>query len=198
LAISEEESDDSSTYLRGGSATSTFAFSCILHESKIKTIQSGRIYLDFTVPVQHGHIRVGEIQVKLHVDKTEVGTYEYQITDDVSLLSSHTFNITEDNLNIISDYLTSKGYLPNIWVSVMFSIDYASNDSGKGGGSGNLTQMYISLTYEESTGLFIYHKVGSSWKQAQSAYRKQNGAWAEITEEECKTILQSSFIIQNK
>ena len=40
----------------------------------------------------------------------------------------------------------------------------------------------------------IHTKQNGTWLQAQAAYQKQNGVWVEITEDECKSILQSNLI----
>lgn len=55
-----------------------------------------------------------------------------------------------------------------------------------------ISQIYLECEY--TTGLNIHHRVSGTWIQAQKVYQKRNGAWAEITEDECKAILQSNII----
>lgn len=48
--------------------------------------------------------------------------------------------------------------------------------------------------YEERAGMNLYHKKGGAWKQTQTAYEKRSGVWIEITEDECREILQNNFL----
>lgn len=58
-----------------------------------------------------------------------------------------------------------------------------------------VTQLYVALECEYTSGLPIHTKQNDTWLQPQKAYQKQSGTWVEITEDECKTILQSKFIL---
>lgn len=56
-----------------------------------------------------------------------------------------------------------------------------------------ITQIYLVLHYENK--LNIYSKNNEAWEQATAAYKKQNGAWISIIEEEAQTILSSKLVI---
>lgn len=187
LAISEEASDDDETYLKG-SGESVFAFSGVVPE-KLRSIKTANIYLDFTSgPYVHGGCE-RNIQVKLYVNESEVHTYE--IIDNKTV-TWESISITDEDIGIINEFIISKGVMPAIWLSVDFDIDFMSASNGKGGGYSNLTQMSISLFYQQNIG--IYDKVGGEQRPATAAYQKINGTWSEISEDEAKTILKNNTI----
>ena len=66
----------------------------------------------------------------------------------------------------------------------------AQNDSSKSSDS-DISQIYVEIDYE--SGLNIHRKVDGEWRQAQIAYQKINGAWAEISEKLLKSILAASL-----
>ena len=59
-----------------------------------------------------------------------------------------------------------------------------------------LSQFYIEIEYTEILNMGIRKKVGGAVKAATAAYRKTNGSWTEITEEEAKDILKNNIITQ--
>lgn len=196
LAISEEVSDDTATYLQAtySSDTSTFVLSGAVPEKPFN-IQSGNIYLAFTSPLQYGKVQVS-LLAKLYIEGVEVGTFSDEANYDY--FTSFSSNINDEIIRIINEHIATNKTFPNIQVSVKFWIKFESNESGKGGGSGDLTQMYISLSYDEVSGLPIHTKSNGTWVQAQKAYQKQNSTWVELTEDECKSIFQSSLIIKSE
>lgn len=200
LAISEEVSDGETTYLAGnGTATlnktSTFAFSGIVPSTPI-ILQEGGICLDFTVPTTHGGASQTNVFVNFYIEGVEVGSYSEQYSigaGNAKIIDSAYYILTDEAIEIINNHLTVNKSLPDIQVSVRFYMDYSTNSKGSGGGVGNLTQMYVELSYDEV--LSIYTKSNGTWQQARKAYQKQSGVWVETSETECKDYLSSHLII---
>lgn len=97
-------------------------------------------------------------------------------------------------VGLINDFILTHGTLPDINIIVTsLTFDYTSGNKARSVNSG-ITQVYVAINYEEIPGIGVYKKVGEQWKEATAAYHKVGGAWVEITEEECKSILQNNTI----
>lgn len=99
-----------------------------------------------------------------------------------------------DVVSAINSYISQYNTFPAVTLTLTTNVILGAED--KQGADINITQVYLELSYEEQTGAGIHMKIGGGWKEATQAYRKVNGAWVEITADECKTILQNSFCIR--
>lgn len=95
----------------------------------------------------------------------------------------------------VNSFVKANKVLPEIQLSLTTTAE-SEGPSGKAGnpGGADITQAYLEIIYEDDVGIGVLHKVGDTWKQAQTAYVKRSGAWVEISEEECKTLLSTSFV----
>lgn len=59
-----------------------------------------------------------------------------------------------------------------------------------------VTQVYLEVIYEDSLGIGVIKKIDNVWTAAIAAYQKHSGAWGEISEDDCKSILASSLVIR--
>lgn len=119
--------------------------------------------------------------------------YVYSKTDTTN--TSYTTATTEDLCEEINAYISANGMLPNIELN--FEMEVAKNGSKKQGYS-RISQAYVVLECEYDAGFKMHHKVNNVWRHAMSAYQKQNGAWVEITEDECRHILSSNLVVRYK
>lgn len=187
LAISEEISDNSSTYISGRNGEgSIFELSGNI-PSECKAIKGGIIYLDFTKVYIAGNQAFSEATIKLYVNEKELGSYYSDSVDNYV-----SFVLTQEDIISINQNISSAGVFPKIWVYVKFDIFYETTSDGKGGGEGNLTQLYIEFEYTENKGFF--KRINGKYLPARVLYQKNNGTWAEITEDETKTILKNNTI----
>lgn len=104
-------------------------------------------------------------------------------------------------IDAINSYRKTSGNMPEIQISLnTYAKGYCNTTTGDNTGSKTttgecdtkLSQVYLEAVYEDDKGINVYRNEGGTWKQAQVAYEKRNGVWVEITEEECKSILQSA------
>lgn len=193
LAISEEVSDGTSTYLTTSNTDSligpsTFGFSGNKPEG-CDSITNFTLVVDYFLSISQGTFVSKEVSGIIYFGETEIA--EYSCSSSVSSMDILSVSLV-DVTSSINEYIKNNGSFPDIRASVEFAGDVDSNDSGKSTHNHYLTQMYIVVEFE-TDGLNIYHKANGAWTQAQAAYQKQNGVWVEITEDECKNILSGSF-----
>ena len=197
LLINEEESDTSSTYIAASSLnkdgnleyfSSEFSLSGIIPEGRfqIENITACMVAKLGSVTTSNSELSITANGVTSTFG-CDAGTQ--------SAWTSATAIVTDTALlDAINDYISNNDSFPNITLTINTSIaEEADNNDGKNsGGDISITQVYLELTY--SLGLNIHTKSNGVWLQAQAAYQKQNGAWVEITEDECKNILQSNLL----
>lgn len=96
----------------------------------------------------------------------------------------------DDFVKAINRYYTENNIMPELRAHLLTSVS-AVEDKYSSANQARITQAYATVIYETSSSanMNIYYKVNGVWKQAIKAYQKQSGSWVEITEEECKTIL---------
>lgn len=198
LLINEEVSDENSTYIVAESdhfartVTSVFKMAGTVPNEKIKVT----------------NISVG-VSSKSYTGN--VGSHTCEITiNGVSSISQFQPGATlgsefktsslscDDLLDVVNTYIATNGIggFPDVIATIMS--DFPDYESPKGTYPGvYVSQVYMEVTYTTDFALNIHRKMDGAWKQAQSAYQKTNGAWTEISEDECKSILQNSFIINN-
>lgn len=119
------------------------------------------------------------------------GAVVYEITDATEMPFKAFYADLPNLANHVAAFVKQNGRMPAINVTIRTT----NVKTGSGGTTCNyISQVYLEFTY--STGLNLYHKEGGTWKQAQAAYQKKNGAWVEITEDECKAVLQSGLVLK--
>ena len=191
--ISEEVADDDSTYLKGAVSIAS---------GKRESLSSFRMSLSSPAKID----RVTKVTVterisgsKYFEDGQVYGEYftlsingtalqEYQIAKSLPTgYANYTLSVPAA-VTPINNYIEDNISLPEITISLR---------TYYGGGSksfySNITQVYITIEYEYSEDIGVYHKVGGAWKPATAAYKKVNGTWTEITGDECKAYLKEQF-----
>lgn len=207
LAISEEVSDGTSTYIGvttspDGEVSYSSSFKMALNqEARITKILSAKFGFagDVNAPAQ-GDISTCSCTVTISGETVFLGELKEKYLADTSNTTDTLTNADMSNLaTAINNYISANGTgcIPEIRIDIT---NTSAQDNGtKALGKSYVTQVYIVLEceYEEElTGLNIYHKVGGTWKQAQAAYQKKSGAWVETTEDECKAVLQSGLVLK--
>lgn len=182
LLISEEESDYSSTCIStSDTAASTFRLSGAGQAFKHRVTS---IYI-------HGDEYVsgngGTNYYQLDINGLLTGEIEQNPT-----ASKHTITLSvPEAVEIINSYVSINRCLPAINISIRSIADTSGEKSTTS--KVGVSQVYLGISYEEVLGINVHKKVDGAWKEAQAAYQKVNGSWVEITEDEAKSILQSSF-----
>ena len=192
LLINEEESDGESTAIRCSSIipapTSKFMLENKSELSSQKIFITSVMIHGTSVPASMSY--EGSLNYfSLEIDGTQTPETSVYNTGKNDYISVQDNNAAE----LINDYIYKNKKMPNINIIVKsVQAEVTSGDKVRMMDSG-VSQLYVLLTYE-TTDIGIHRKVGGEYKAATSAYRKTNGSWVGITEEECKTILQNSFI----
>lgn len=193
LAVNEETCDEDATYLEM-SATSV---------DSVHYYNNVTFLLDGNVPT--GKFKVDSVVIKVWGyigEETSSGfaTFWALYDDNVMRLgSSMSFGGTPgfreitlyDLAGAINDYIELNGSMPNLKLKMNMDTTAGSSKAPKDA-LFRVSQVFLEIEY--TTGYSINHKVNGEWKATTAAYQKQNGAWVEITEDECKSILSGSFI----
>ena len=99
-------------------------------------------------------------------------------------------------ITAINSYYEMHGVMPEIQVSITTAAEGTQNSSkGNSDGIVRVSQIYLEAVYEDFPCLNIYYKRSNGWTQIQTAYKKQDGSWVEITEDECRDILQNNLLL---
>jgi hypothetical protein len=101
-----------------------------------------------------------------------------------------------DVISAINSYISQYGTFPAVTLTLTTNIILGAEEKKEA--NNKITQVYLELSYEEQTGTGIHMKIGGGWKEATQAFKKVNGAWVEITADECKTILRNSEFVIGK
>ena len=117
------------------------------------------------------------------------GTNEVYVTKDDCNLFPESYVVQE-----VISYAKANKVLPEIRLSLRTDVTSLGSSQKSGStASAYITQAYLEIIYEDALSIGVSHKVDGEWKQAQSAYQKQNSVWVEITEDECKNLLSNSL-----
>lgn len=205
LAISEEISDGTSTYIGVTSApdsaltfASNFAMSPVsLGDQKVAKILTATLRYDGYVYVGNDGTAYCNCSVKVSNDDAFSASDKEQKTATggqggrTNTLSNADM---PDVANSITSHLVASGELPSVTA-------YIENYTDKDNGTKYVRQSYVSQLAIElicefpPTDIGIYHKTNGAWLAATAAYRKRNGAWVEITADECKSVLVNSLCL---
>lgn len=199
LAINEEVSDDSSTYIGVYQVTTDSAYTSVFKLS-LNEIPEIINILSATF-IFNGYVKGYEVEG----NNTNAYCYctvkinEQQIFTGYTTAGQHNEDsLTDadmpDLVSVLNNHIKNSGIenIPDVTIEISTEVENAG--SGKQAASSYVSQIAIALECEYAEGLNINHKVNGEWKAATAAYQKQNGAWIEITEDECKSILSGSFI----
>lgn len=198
LAICEEVSDGKATYIGVSDATSDFSYTSNFKLSldgdyKIKNVLSATFKFSGGVSGYYieGNEAIAKCECTVLFNGVEVFS-DYDVSGDYSTHTGLTDADMSDLTAAFNSYIGQNGAetIPEITVTIL-------NSFQKGSSKGTLysytSQVAIKLECEYEAGLNIHHKLNGTWLQAQAAYQKQNGAWVEITEDACKSLLSNSL-----
>lgn len=191
LLINEEVSDEDATYIRSpdtqtGVSTSKFKLSNTSQlPGKRFVVNSVNIAGDTYTSYLNG---TNKNEFILEIDGTETAL--------VATTTNKTFDISvTDAITLINEAVAQNGILPDINITVIsYDSLYIDGTKERNVASG-VSQVYVAINYEEILDIGVHKKVNGEWVAATAAYQKQSGAWVEITEDECKAILQSHPIV---
>ena len=201
LAISEEVSDGTATYIgaydpdNAVEYASSFRMS-LVDGAEIKSVLSAKLgFAGSCFRAGSNSYNRAECDCSVFVSGESVFTGSY-----VSRNNAEGTQVIEDGLTnadmpdlvtAINGFLSSSGsaVLPDVTIDISNSINATD---GKNTATSYVTQIYIELECEYASGFNIHRKASGSWAQVQAAYQKRDGAWVEITEDECRAILQGN------
>lgn len=114
--------------------------------------------------------------------------------------------LPDEDVQTLNTWLSKagKGNFPEFSVFVYTINGYNEEKEGGSGDSHDkytysevrLSQLYLEIEYEEVLSIGVHKKVGGEYKAAIGAYRKVDGAWVELTEEEAKSVLKNNTLIR--
>lgn len=191
--INEEVSDEATTYIISSKTQSSHDVASIFEMSGITpnnkfNITKATIYIsawcatssDNTVIEAHsrGNVVVGENTASFSISFADFGSFGewLELYCDI-----------DDLVQIINDYIEINGTFPAITLEYSTGNTLENNSKSLSVGT---SQIYIELEYSTDIGVHIKSK--GTWLSATQAFQKVNGAWVEITEDECKSILQGN------
>ncbi|MBR3806666.1 MAG: hypothetical protein IKJ13_07555 [Clostridia bacterium] len=196
MAISEEVSDGSATYIGVLDASDSGGGSSIFELTRVETYKinkviSAKLRLDWMVRsnYQEGNSSVAWMEVTIYCEENAIYTFRDAVKNggkapDVLL-------DVPDIASAFNNYLETSGYIPKVSASISSGYE----------GHGNKTPVDCALTtltiiLECELGINVYKKVNGAVKAATATYRKLGGSWAEITEEEAKDVLKNNIITE--
>ena len=94
--------------------------------------------------------------------------------------------------DFINDHITRKGLATPLNLTLEIRSGVRKNDGSKYDSLAELSQAIFELECE--TGIEVYEKVDGNYVVSTAAYKKHNGIWSEIHEDEAKTILNNNTI----
>lgn len=199
LLVNEEEADDSATYIHsegnGGEDQfiSSFIMSGVIPKKNISITNIRFIYRYAMYYSITGSSATDTITINMGDNSASV-VWSMEKTD--SMDSYVTQEITGfDNLDTLlselNDYIKANGAGEFSAITLTLYSTMIRGETTKDSSiDAYITQLYLELDYEE-TDIGVYIKSSGEWLPAMQAFQKVSGAWAEITGEECKTILQN-------
>lgn len=194
LLINEEVADDDSTYIISQQKNDAMVYTSKFKlGGSIPTVASEIKITDITLTARgfNGVSTAGSIEVNIAINDVSIANIAN--IGGLSSWETVTANASESSLSVINNYIKERGIagIKDIVLTIVDSHKEKGDD--KTNGNKRITQVYVTVNYDTSTGNGIHRKVNGVWKEAKQAFRKVNGDWLEITEDECKSILQSSF-----
>lgn len=196
LAINEEVSDGTATYIGLTSNpdsdvkwSSSFKMS-LFGDKEITKVSSATLRYDgYVNRGSNGSFHqicfyISDEEVWSGYNESDTDGYRYDGVSDADM---------PDVVSALNSHIEANGSgIPEI--TLVVSSECSKNDGTKSTGKAYVSYIAIELECEYTAGLNIHRKVNDNWVQAKAAYQKQNGSWVEITEDECKAILQSNGI----
>ena len=200
VLINEEVPDDSATYIflamiadeeETWKCSSSFVFSTVLPPSKGR-LKKAKIIIKEGIRTLTGanaenYRVIASIKIGSETKDFFINTRESEIGEEVGL-----FTQSAD----ITDFVIKNPFLSSCEVTLTQRCD-----SVKEVESGYktydqvvrlITTAWIELEFQDSIG--VHEKNNGTYKAATTAYKKIDGAWTEISEDECKEILKNNDI----
>lgn len=121
----------------------------------------------------------------------------YLIEDTSNEYLTKEYYADSSTLDILQNHINENGFmLPPLQLGIELKASYSVNEGMAQEKSGSIyvTQAYVEIEYEELLNNGIFDKVGGVYKATMSAYRKVNGAWSEISEDEAKATIKNNTI----
>lgn len=99
---------------------------------------------------------------------------------------------TVDDIKVINTYIKNHKSFPPL----DFYIHLYAGTAGeyKNPAIIYLTQTFLEITYNDVVNIGIYEKAGGKQIPSTAAYKKVDGTWSEISEDECKEMLKNNNI----
>lgn len=200
LLINEEVSDGATTHIdvqgkgenKTGTATSQFSMSGNLPENPKYTVTGAKCCISAALGADAQTTGYSVTATFTINGATYTAVLDSSMTTDYLLFELDMPEV----VFAINEYVSQQGAFPSVTVSVTsVAITTSSGSAQKTYTVLMVSQIYLELSYDAQTDIGVHMKIGGEWKAATQAYRKVDGAWVEITADECKTILQNSFCV---
>lgn len=206
LYISEMVADDSSTVLGGRSeadkveeeidfsASYTFGLSDAGLSKKVNLTGAKIVY---RCNIQNSIVSAFCMIGLLYNGTSIFSTMSSEDTGEFDAFVTYEAVASEEQLATLQDIIKeNSNCIPELQLSVWLNANADYNEGLSLGKTSSvyLTQAYVELDYEEIPGIGIHKKTNGEYKEATLAYRKIDGAWVDISEDETKSILKNNVI----
>lgn len=122
--------------------------------------------------------------------KPDNGNYTDYVLYEYNMANYNSYDLFINKLN---NFIADKGLLPTD-IACQLSFRAWHDDNSKSTDSPfMISQVYFEFDYEYLN-IGLFKKKGDIYQAATNAYKKQNGTWSEIPEDEAKTILKNNTI----
>ena len=185
-AVNEAVADDDGSYVSalmttGTSGTHSLYYGVETPTDIPKAIIGGRLYIRYWAAADACKTQMCFSLGGSNKDSSYDEIYSYA---GVSEWTTHSRDLPSAFVAKVNESLANGVFPTNICI-------YVTLTAGKG--TPKVTQIYLELDYEGGD-IGIHKKVNGTWKAATAAYKKVSGAWTEISADECKAYLASSFV----
>lgn len=202
--ISEEVADGDSTYLHGHDGTYYGAFRISGEIPNVEfAVKEIRITANYKIDKSGkyaNNVSSSDVDISLHLNDACSSSWNLPSTDNDNMdayasatntvASNYSDFLKELNLGLDSDGVS---FFSNI--KLVLITECNKTESSKDGVSTNdfrISQIYVEVDYEE---IFGFHKVSGSWRGAYETYKKENGNWVSIANEDGMNIIRSRFLL---
>lgn len=210
--ISEEEPDESATYIRQFSKNKrverTYIFGLDTKQIPTKIKTSNAIvsincyqYREADDAKIYPLVYVNDVPykgvVKVGLNGAILGEVEYLTPYREDYYGSPDFGtsiffLSDSAIGAINEFINKNKKFPDIKISFKIVMEKPTTDGKENEVRLSWTQMPV--FYEDKNNIGIFDKFGGSYKAATVAYKKTGGTWTEILENECKEILKNNTI----
>lgn len=206
--LSEDEADDDFTEIRSGTSGTTLSSTLALGP-KPRSALIQQIRLNSRIEIYTEESINAKVELKIIAknisENNEDAVYtviqkndsltvtnnsawftdEYYTYENI-MLSTHEFVIKLNN------YIAKYHKFPML--NIQISTTGAYNSEKDASAEAKVSQVFLDLVLDKNLSLGIYDKVGGEQRPVTTAFKKVNGSWSEIAEDEAKTILKNNTI----